>query len=74
MRRDSVMVKPTVGQPATTEHESERRWFVVGGEPGLALAFFFGDEFGSLAAFLVDAVASILLTSLFASRHHHSAR
>jgi hypothetical protein len=40
---------------------SERWWFVVGGEPGLALAFFFGDEFCSLTAFLVDAVAAGLV-------------
>jgi hypothetical protein len=26
---------------------SEGWWFVVGGQPGLALSFFFGDEFGS---------------------------
>jgi hypothetical protein len=36
----------------------------------LALSFFFGDEFGSLAAFLVDAVAAILVAGLFAARHH----
>ena len=67
------MVKPTVGQLGTTEHESEWWWLVVGGEPGLALSFFFGDEFGSLAAFLVHAVAAILLASLFAFGHHHIA-
>ena len=49
---------------------SERWWFVVGGEPGLALSFFFGDEFGSFAAFLVDAVAAVLLAGLFAAGHH----
>ena len=48
-----------------------RRWFVVGGEPGLALSFFFGDEFGSLASFLVDAVAAVLFfAGLLAPRHH----
>jgi hypothetical protein len=44
-----------------------------GGEPGLALSFFFGDEFGALAAFLGDAVAPILLAGLLAARHHHTA-
>ena len=47
--------------------------FVVGGEPGLALSLFFGDEFGSLAPFLVDAVATVLLAGLFAARHYHIA-
>ena len=43
------------------------RWrFVVGGEPGLALAFFFGDEFGAFAAFGVDAVAAVVVAGLFA--------
>ena len=51
---------------------AERWWFVVGGEPGLALSFFFGDEFGSLASFLVDAVAAVLFAGLLA-RHHHIA-
>ena len=32
---------------------------VVGGESGLSLAFFFGDEFASLAPFLGDAVAAV---------------
>jgi hypothetical protein len=36
----------------------------------LALAFFFGDEFCSLAAFLVDAVAAVLFAGLSAARHH----
>ena len=49
---------------------SEGWWFVVGGEPGLALSFFFGDEFGSLASFGVDAVAAVLFAGLFAARHH----
>ncbi len=48
---------------------SEWWWFVVGGEPGLALSFFFGDEFGSFASFGVDAFASVLLAGLFAARH-----
>jgi len=39
----------------------------------LALSFFFGDEFGSLASFLVDAVAAVLFASLLAPRHHHIA-
>jgi hypothetical protein len=39
----------------------------------LALSFFFGDEFGSLAAFLVDAVAAVSLAGLFAFGHHHTA-
>ena len=39
---------------------AERWWFVVGGEPGLALSFLFGDEFGSLASFSGDPLASIL--------------
>jgi len=39
----------------------------------LALSFFFGDEFGSLASFLVDAVAAVLVADLFAARHHHRA-
>ena len=48
-----------------------KRWgFVVGGEPGLALSFFFGDEFGAFAAFGVDAVAAVLLAGLLAARHH----
>jgi len=34
------------------------------------LSFFFGDEFGALAAFGVDAVAAVLLAGLFAARHH----
>src|SRR6478735_4867322 len=38
-----------------------RWWFVVRGKPGSALSFFFGDEFGSLASFLVDGVAAVLL-------------
>lgn len=42
----------------------------TGGQPGLALSFFFGDEFGSLAAFFDDAVAAVLLAGLFALRHH----
>ena len=46
---------------------------VGGGEPGLALAFFFGDEFGSFASFLVDAVAAVLFAGLLAPRHHHPA-
>jgi hypothetical protein len=33
------------------------------GKPGLALSFFFGDEFGSLSAFFVDAVASVLFAA-----------
>ena len=73
MRRDSVMVKPTVGQLGTTEHESEWWWLVVGGEPGFALSFLFGDEFGSLSPFLVDAVAAVLLAGLLAARHHRIA-
>jgi hypothetical protein len=52
---------------------SERWWFVVGGEQGLALSFFVGDEFGALAPFLSDAVASVLFAGLFAARHHHIA-
>jgi len=36
----------------------------------LALALFFGDEVGALAAFGVDAVAAVLVTGLFAPRHH----
>jgi hypothetical protein len=36
----------------------------------LALSFFFGDEFGSLASFLVDAVAAVPLAGLSAPRHH----
>ena len=47
-----------------------RWWFVVRGEPGLALSFFFGDEFGSLASFLVDAVAAVPLAGCLAPRHH----
>jgi hypothetical protein len=39
----------------------------------LALSFFFGDEFGSLASFGVDAVASVLFAGLLAARHHHIA-
>jgi hypothetical protein len=39
-----------------TDAASDRWWFVVGGEPVSALLLFFGDEFGPLAAFLVDAV------------------
>ena len=39
-------------------------------EPDLALSFLFGDEFGSLAAFFVDAVASVLLAGLLTARHH----
>ena len=52
---------------------SEGWRLVVGGEPGLALAFFFGDELGSLVAFLGDAVLSVLLARLFALGHHHVA-
>jgi hypothetical protein len=52
---------------------SEGWWFVVGGEPGLASSFFFGDEFGSLASFLGDPLASILFAGLLAPRHHHIA-
>ena len=37
------------------------------------MSFFFGDEFGSLASFLVDAVAAVLVADLFAARHHHRA-
>jgi len=37
----------------------------------LALAFFFGDEFGAFAPFGIYAVAAILLASLLAARHHH---
>jgi hypothetical protein len=36
----------------------------------LALAFFFGDEFGSLAALSVDAVTAILFAGLLSPRHH----
>jgi hypothetical protein len=53
--------------------KSERWWFVVGGQPGLALPFFFGDEFGPFAAFGIDAVAAILLAGLPAARHHCAA-
>ena len=52
---------------------SEGWWFVVGGEPGLALSFFFGDEFGSLASFSGDPLASTLFAGLLAPRHHHPA-
>ena len=52
---------------------SEGWWFVVGGESGLALSFFFGDEFGSLASFSGDPLASILFAGLLAPRHHHIA-
>ena len=45
---------------------------VVGGELGLALAFFFGDEFGAFAAFGVDAVAAVLFAGLFAGGHHRA--
>ena len=41
--------------------KSERWWFVVGGKPGLALAFLFGDELGAFAAFVGDAVAAVLV-------------
>jgi hypothetical protein len=34
---------------------------------------FFGDEFCSLTAFLVDAVTAVLFAGLFAARHHHRA-
>jgi predicted lipid-binding transport protein (Tim44 family) len=61
------MDKPTAAH-GNTISPSEWWWFVGGGEPGLALAFFFGDEFGSLAAFGVDAVAAVLLAGLFAAR------
>ena len=46
---------------------------VGGGEPGLALAFFFGDEFGAFAALGVDAVAAVLVTGLSAFGHHRAA-
>ena len=45
-------------RPPQFAERSERWWFVVGCEPGLALAFFFGDEFGSFASFGSDAVAA----------------
>jgi hypothetical protein len=37
---------------------------VVGGQPGAALAFFFGDELDALAAFGGDAVAAVLIAGL----------
>ena len=36
----------------------------------MALAFFFGDEFGAFASFGIDAVAAVLFAGLFAARHH----
>jgi hypothetical protein len=35
------------------------------------LAFLFGDEFGALAAFGIDAVAAVLVAGLLAAQHHH---
>jgi hypothetical protein len=34
------------------------------------LSFFFGDEFGALASFGVDAVAGVLFAGLLAAQHH----
>ena len=53
-----------------TAADSDGWGFVVGGEPGLALSLFFGDQFGSSATFLDDPVAAVLLAGLFAARHH----
>ena len=62
--RASPLALCTSGRP------SERWWFVVGGEPGLALSFFFGDQFGSFPSFGGDAVAAVLFAGLLAARHH----
>ena len=37
------------------------------------MSFFFGDEFGALAAFGGDAVAAVLCAGVRAPRHHHIA-
>src|SRR6476620_3659224 len=72
--RESLNTFKSVFAPAVQhKRPSERWWFIVGGEPGLALSFFFGDEFGSFASFLVDAVAAVLFAGLLAPRHHHPA-
>lgn len=46
--------------------------FVVGGEPGLTLASFFGIN-SALAAFGLDPVTEVILTGLFAAGQHYEA-
>lgn len=44
----------------TNQHSVSEGWgLVVGGDPGLVLAFLFGDDFGSFAAFGGDAGAAV---------------
>ena len=70
---DGLRFRRTPGDGGRPCFALEGWWFVVGGEPGLALSFFFGDEFGSFASFGVDAVAAVLFAGLLASRHHRRA-
>ena len=58
---------------AVSTRRIERRRFVVGSDPRLALSLFFSDEFGAFAAFGVDAIAAVLLAGLLALGHHHRA-